>query len=301
MIKPIVVVSSCLNFENVRYNGQVVPSKIVADLERHLTYKKVCPETGIGLGVPREPIRIVKVGKELRLIQHVTNRDVTDEMNAFTRTFLDELGEVDGFILKSRSPTMGLKGIKVYSDIKKGAPVVERCSGFFAGAVAERYAGFPLEDEGRLINKKIREHFLTRIFLFAAYREAKKENRLDAFHQRNTMLFRFYNPEMTEKLVPEAKDYIEIMRETVKTPPNSEQIFAFFKNYENAVANKEKYRSLLERYRINKVSLDTIKEALGLLITDEKALQSSFFNPFPPEMAYELDLDRDKDFWSTVD
>ena len=297
MTIPIVVVSSCLNSEEVRYNGQAVPCKIVVELEPFVEYRKVCPETGIGLGVPREPIRIVKVEEELRLIQHKTNRDVTDEMNAFTKGYLDALGEVDGFILKSKSPTMGLKDIKVYSDIKKGAPVIERCSGFFAGAVAERYAGFPLEDEGRLNNKRIREHFLTRLFLFASYREAKKERKLEDFHERNDMLFRFYNPEIAESLDYSAENYFELIRRVLHKPPSSEQIQAFLKSYEKVVPKKEEYQVLLEKYRVNKLSLDTLREGLRLLMTDEETLASSFFDPFPLELKEEAEEDRDEDYW----
>jgi len=62
--KPVVVVSACLEFENVRYDGQVIPCKIVRDLEPYVEYIKVCPEVAIGLGVPRDPIRIVKLGNK---------------------------------------------------------------------------------------------------------------------------------------------------------------------------------------------------------------------------------------------
>ncbi len=247
--------------------------------------------------MPREPIRIIKVGEELRLIQQTTNRDVTEEMNAFTKSFLENVGEVDGFILKSRSPTMGLKDIKVYSDIKKGARVIERCVGFFAGAVAEKYAGFPLEDEGRLINKKIREHFLGRLFLFANFRKAVKEHTLKDFHEANSVLFRFYNSNIAEVLDYSAENYFELVKKTVEKPPSSEQIYAFFKNYENSVLRKSEYQALLEKYRINKLSFDTLKEGLRLLVTDQEALRNSFFNPFPDELREDAEEDRDEDYW----
>jgi uncharacterized protein YbbK (DUF523 family)/uncharacterized protein YbgA (DUF1722 family) len=296
--KPIVVVSSCLNSEKVRYNGQDVPSKIVSDLAPFVEYIKVCPETAIGLGVPREPIRIVKVGEELRLIQHTTDRDVTDDMNAYSKRFLESLDEVDGFIFKSRSPTMGLKDIRVYSGIAKGSSVIERCSGFFAGAAAEKYPGFPLEDEGRLMNKKIREHFLTRLFLFANYREAEKNGNLRDFHEANTILFRFYDDEAAQKLDYSATDYFELIRQNVRKPPGSEQIYSFFRTFENSVSKKNEYQVLMEKYRLNKVSFDTLKEVLGLLVTDEEILRSSFFNPFPLELKEDAEHNRDEDYWS---
>jgi uncharacterized protein YbbK (DUF523 family) len=296
MTKPLVVVSSCLDNEKVRYNGQDSPSKIVASLVPFVEYKKVCPETAIGLGVPREPIRIVKVGDELRLIKHTTNRDVTKEMNEFTRSFLENLGEVDGFILKSRSPTMGLKGIKIYSGLEDSS-VIGRCSGFFAGSVEKKYPGLPIEDEGRLINKRIREHFLTRLFLFARFREAKKEHRLKEFNEENAVLFRFYNSKIADELDFSAENYLEFVKKTVEKPPSSVQVYDFFKGYENTVAKRSNYQALLEKYQINKISFDTLKEVLGVLVTDEKLLRSSFFNPFPRELREDAEADRDEDYW----
>ena len=60
--RPIVVVSKCLEFDKVRYDGQVIHSRIVRDLEPFVDYIKVCPEVEIGLGVPRETIRMVSRG-----------------------------------------------------------------------------------------------------------------------------------------------------------------------------------------------------------------------------------------------
>jgi len=297
MTKPIVVLSSCLNSEKVRYNGQDATSKFVVKLAPFVEYKQVCPETAIGLGVPREPIRIIKVGNELRLVQHTTNRDVTDDMNAFTKKFLASLGEVDGFIFKSRSPTMGLKDIKVYSGIEKGSSVIEKCSGFFASSAAKRYPGFPIEDEGRLINKKIRDHFLTRLFLFADYRKASQKGDLKDFHESNAILFRFYNGMTANTLDYTSNSYFEAVRQNVLKPPSSEQIYDFFKSFESSVSDNRAYDVLLEKYRINRVSIDTLKECLKLLVADEKVLRSSFFNPFPLQLKEDIEEDRDEDYW----
>jgi uncharacterized protein YbbK (DUF523 family) len=115
----------------VRYDGQVIPCKIVRDLEPYVEYIKVCPEFAIGLGVPRDPIRIVKRDGDKRLIQPKTKGNITEKMNDFTTRFINSLPDVDGFIFKSKSPTIGLRGIKVYGGIEN-APVIERSSGFFA-------------------------------------------------------------------------------------------------------------------------------------------------------------------------
>ena len=100
-IRPIVVVSKCLDLDACRYNGQFIRVPFIRALQRHVEIRPVCPEVEIGLGTPRDPIRIVVVGKTRHLVQPATGRDVTGIMEKFTRTFLDGIGEVDGFILKS--------------------------------------------------------------------------------------------------------------------------------------------------------------------------------------------------------
>ncbi len=59
----------------MRYDGQVVPCEIVKELKKYVKFIKVCPEYEIGLGVPREPIRIVREGDEDKLVQPKSGRD----------------------------------------------------------------------------------------------------------------------------------------------------------------------------------------------------------------------------------
>ena len=104
---PIVVVSQCLGFAAVRYNGQMLQDGFVKALADHVQFVQVCPEVGIGLGVPRDPIRIVSDKNGRRLVQPASGRDLTTDMTRFSDGFLSGAGPVDGFILKSRSPSCG--------------------------------------------------------------------------------------------------------------------------------------------------------------------------------------------------
>ncbi len=175
-LEPTIVVSSCLEFKNVRYDGQVIPCDIVRDLKKYVEFVKVCPEVEIGLGVPREPIRIVKDDNRDKLVQPNTGRDVTEEMDEFTEQFLDNLPPVDGFLFKSKSPTVGLKRIKKYSNVD-GSNVVEKGTGFFARKIVDRYEGYPIEDNDRLRNGKIRKHFLTKLFTFSDFRSSVRSGK----------------------------------------------------------------------------------------------------------------------------
>ena len=79
-VKPRVFISKCIEFENVRWDGQIISSDFVKSLIPHVEFFPVCPEVEIGLGVPRHPIRIVLLNGELRLIQPKTNLDLTEKM-----------------------------------------------------------------------------------------------------------------------------------------------------------------------------------------------------------------------------
>ncbi len=291
MIKPKILISACLEFENVRYNGQLVPSKIVRDLIPFADFIKVCPENEIGLGVPREPIRIVKKGGEPRLIQHKTERDVTDEMNFFSENFVNNIKEVDGFILKSKSPTMGVQNIKIYSGIERGSSVIDKCGGFFADKINKKYCGYPIEEDDRLRNRKIRDHFLTKVFLFARFREAEEKKKLEFFHQQEKLLLNFYNRDLSAKLDPKKNNYFSLIKEIVQKPPDSKDITTFFENI--MIGKKE----MLEKYKQNKASLETVKELSKIFIKDKKLLTQSFYNPFPEELILDVEEDRDKDYW----
>jgi len=167
--KPNVIVSKCLGFEACRYNGQVIRDDFVRKLEKHVNYIPVCPEVEIGLGVPRFPVRIVRSGPT-RLIQPSTNRDLTGLMNEFSERFLAGLRDVNGFILKHRSPSCGVKDVRIYPSAEKSAPLGTG-PGFFGGNVQERFPGLAIEDEGRLKSYTIREHFLTKLFTLTSLRD----------------------------------------------------------------------------------------------------------------------------------
>src|SRR5512145_540208 len=105
--RPKVVASKCLGFDRCRYNGETINSPIVERLKEYADFIPFCMEVDIGLGVPRDPIRLVLIGEETRLIQPTKGRDVTELALSSAEKFLSSLEGVDGFILKSRSPSCG--------------------------------------------------------------------------------------------------------------------------------------------------------------------------------------------------
>jgi len=169
--RPVVIVSKCLELDACRYNAQKIRAPFVLSLAEHVDLRPICPEVEIGLGTPRDPIRLVSIGDRSALVQPSTGRDVTSGMVAFAREFLDGVPEADGFLLKSRSPSCGIKDTKVYGDVEARQPT-GKGAGLFGAAVLERFPHAAVEDEGRLTNARIRHHFLVKLYLRAEFRDA---------------------------------------------------------------------------------------------------------------------------------
>ncbi|MBD3308407.1 DUF523 domain-containing protein, partial [candidate division KSB3 bacterium] len=192
---PIVYVSKCLGFAPCRYDGQVIENAVVPKLQSYVEFRPVCPEVEIGLGVPRKPIRIIETDGKKVLYQPATGKDVTHEMETFVDTFLGGITEVDGFFLKTRSPSCGPQDVKIYPGFENVSRTF-RGSGFYGGEVVKRFEGLPVEDEGRLRNFTIRENFFTRLFVFARFREVKARQTMQAlvdFHTHHKLMLMGYN------------------------------------------------------------------------------------------------------------
>jgi uncharacterized protein YbbK (DUF523 family) len=171
---PIVVVSRCLGFDHCRYDGDIVRADVVSRIAGHVRAIPVCPELEIGLGVPRAAIRIIRDPAGDRLVQPETGRDLTEEMNAFAVRFLEWIGEkgVDGFILKSHSPSCGNGDSRLFG--AGGEELAEGVDGLFARAARARFPEAAMEDESSLTDPVSRHEFVTALYENAARRLGRK-------------------------------------------------------------------------------------------------------------------------------
>ncbi len=138
--------SRCLGFEACRWDGGIVESRVAESLRGKAEVTTVCPEADTGLGVPRDPINLVTEGDDVRAVQAGTGRDVTDELRRYAWKILDELGRVDAFILKARSPSCGLSTKLLDST----GGVVGLASGVFAEEARCKYLDALFLDEEQL-------------------------------------------------------------------------------------------------------------------------------------------------------
>jgi uncharacterized protein YbbK (DUF523 family) len=164
--KVTVGISSCLLGNKVRYDGRdALDSYITETLAKYFNWAPVCPETGYGLPVPREAMRLQGSPASPRLVTVHTGVDHTEGMLAWARQKMPELEkeELCGFIFKSKSPSSGMSGVKVYSDT--GAPT-KKGIGIFAGAFMRHFPLLPVIDDERLHDPLLRKSFVEKVFAY---------------------------------------------------------------------------------------------------------------------------------------
>ncbi len=156
-------VSSCLLGAEVRYDGGHKRDRYIAEvLCEFFEWVPVCPEVEIGLGVPRPPIRLLKGQAAPRLVEPDSGEDLTERMESFARKRLAELQEagLDGFILKSRSPSCGMEGVEV---LGAGRSSTKDGAGIFARVLMEGWADLPVAEEGWLGEPHLCGDFVERV------------------------------------------------------------------------------------------------------------------------------------------
>lgn len=179
-------VSTCLLGKPVRYDGGHKLDHFLTDtLGAYVKFVPVCPEVELGLGTPRETLRLQRGGDGVRLVFGKTGEDITESMRAYSEKRVRRLAgeELSGYVLKKDSPSCGMERVKVYG---AGGPGVRDGRGIYAEALLARFPNLPVEEEGRLNDARLRDNFVERIF---AYRRVR-----DLFAGRWTMgdLVRFH-------------------------------------------------------------------------------------------------------------
>jgi len=317
-VKPVVIVSKCLGFAHCRFNGATISSHTVDKLKPHVEFRPVCPEVEIGLGIPRDPVRMVKEEDGLRLAQPATGYDVTDKMTEFAKSFLGSVEDADGFILKSRSPSCGIKDVKIYTSVGKVGSS-SRGGGFFGGAVTEKFSSLPVEDEGRLTNFRIREHFLTKLFTTARFREVKSSKsmkELVQFHTESKLLLMAYNqvkmrvlgrivanPEKKpfDKLIGEYEEHLAgAFSRAARYTSNINVLMHGLGYFSKELSSDEKafFLDSLERYRAESIPLSVplnIIRSFVVRFQEDYLAQQTFFEPYPEELMEITDSGKGRD------
>ncbi|MFW6123955.1 MAG: YbgA family protein [Acidobacteriota bacterium] len=308
-MKPNIVLSECINFKPVRFDGGIIKDPFANTLDQHVNYLPVCPEMAIGLGVPRDRVKVVRKNKKnFRLIQPKTGLDLTKKMSRFSEEFLNSLEEIDGFLLKSKSPSCGVSGTKTYANMD-GTGFLYRGKGVFARKVIQKFPGLPCEDERRLKDINLRTHFLTRIFslfeLRTEFKNLTSIKNIRDFHKKYRYLIMSYNQtrlKNLEKIISNKKDQsiqdvkkayqLEFIKTFLKKPPTKSHVYVLRLIFENlsdyfSPGEKHHFLDILEKYRNKKIPV-TIP--LGFLRNSAQKFKKAnwhnqkYLNPYPEKL-----------------
>ena len=140
-----IAVSECLLGRAVRWdgddNGEAWPREAVARLFHCVG---LCPEVGIGMGVPRPPIELTGTPDAPRAVAvDDPTSDYTVRLAGYARRMATTLDAVAGYVFADRSPSCGLAGVKVY-DVAGRYSRLGR--GVYAAAVLADRPGLPAVD-----------------------------------------------------------------------------------------------------------------------------------------------------------
>ena len=160
---PRVGISQCLLGDNVRYDGgHKRDSVLIEALGRHVEWVPVCPEVEVGLGTPREPMRLVGDLNAPRLVTINTGVDHTDAIHRFAQRRVRELEALNlsGFVFKSASPSCGIRQVPLFNT--QGIETHDGV-GLFARAFMAHFPDMPVEEESRLHDPQVLKSFLERV------------------------------------------------------------------------------------------------------------------------------------------
>lgn len=197
-------ISTCLLGENVRFDGGHKQDLfLLKTLGRYVEWVPVCPEVEIGLGTPRESLRLIGGPEAPRLVAPKSGSDHTKTMQRWARDRLEELAGLNlhAYVLKKDSPSCGLFRVRVYGD--KGMPV-RTGQGIFARELVNRLPLLPVEEEGRLHDMRLRENFIERIFAYYRWTQVLDKNATPAglvrFHTAHKLTVMAHSPRHQQEM-----------------------------------------------------------------------------------------------------
>jgi uncharacterized protein YbgA (DUF1722 family)/uncharacterized protein YbbK (DUF523 family) len=288
----------------------VIHEPLVEMLGPLVEWVTVCPECEIGLGVPRRPIRLVVSPSDPEqdaLVQPATGADLTEKMHDFCRETVPALPDLDGCLMKYRSPSCGISNVRVHHGIDKSS-VARRGAGLFGRTILDTFSHLPIEDEGRLHNFTIREHWLTRIFAGARLRQTVQTGRMKdlvQFHSEYKYLLMAYSQVGLKKLgrivaagsqktvEATAAEYVTAFHDAMQKPARYtsqinvlHHVMGYFSD-EVDRSEVEYMLDLIEEFRRGGLPLSVPLQVLrgwAVRFRSEYILSQAFLAPYPKEL-----------------
>jgi uncharacterized protein YbgA (DUF1722 family)/uncharacterized protein YbbK (DUF523 family) len=275
---PSIGVSSCLMGQPVRFDGNHKKNNLVTDdLKDMFNLVSICPEVAIGMGVPRQPIRLMKIEKNTVRALGVRDPalDVTDQLRNLAVDMAPTLATFSGYIFKKDSPSCGVFRVKLYG--KEGMPD-KSGRGIFSEQVLRGNPNMPAEEEGRLNNFELKDNFIKRVFIYHDWQSRVRQGltcqSFEEFHRIHKFtllahdqacyrrLGKYVADSTNTELSKRSEYYITEFMNALKTIPTADQninvimhIMGFLKRNITASDKAELVRTM-EKYRAGAVSKD---------------------------------------------
>lgn len=302
-------VSACLLGQQVRFDGGHKRDGFLVDtFGRFVEFVPVCPEMEIGLGVPRETLRLERRNGDIRLVANKSGLDHTRKMEIYARRRADGLAKMNlsGYVLKKNSPSCGMDRVRVYNEA--GMPTRDG-HGLFAEALMRRWPNMPIEEEGRLNDPHLRENFIERVFAYHRVREFFSrrwtQGELVGFHTAHKLQLLAHSPRAYAELGRTVADARALARTEFRdryerefmtalakpaTPPRHVNVMHHIIGYFRENLDAEGRRELLgviEDYRAGLVPLIvpiTLVRHYVRLFKVEYLLGQTYLEPHPKEL-----------------
>jgi uncharacterized protein YbgA (DUF1722 family)/uncharacterized protein YbbK (DUF523 family) len=238
-------VSSCLLGRQVRFDGgHKLDGFLVHTFGRYVEWVPVCPEVELGLGTPRETLRLERRDGRIHLVMPKSGADHTEGMRRYAERRVAELAELElcGYVLKKDSPSCGMERVRV-SD-PHGVPA-KSGRGLFAQVLLERLQNLPVEEEGRLNDPRLRENFVERVFTYRRLRRlfegGFKIADLVGFHTAHKLLVMAHSPKAYAELGRLVAGARSMPREALRARYESELLGAL-----EAIATPRRHANVLQ-------------------------------------------------------
>lgn len=276
-------ISSCLLGNKVRFDSGHKHSRYITQvLSEYFDYVSFCPEVNIGLGVPREPIRLItspsqhtsRGQEESRCVGvHSPQLDITEALKSCADKQSAWHSSLYGYIVKKDSPSCGMERVKRYYNNHPERTGV----GLYTERLMKNYPYLPVEEEGRLNDLRLRENFITRVFFYYHWKNSVEKKptwkSLYHFHAQYKLRYMSHNQNKMRELgrwLAGAKNlslesaiqgYISQATEILKIIPNTknhtntlQHIQGYLKRHLDPADKKELNENILQ-YQAGKLPL----------------------------------------------
>ena len=200
--KLIIGISSCLIGEKVRFDGGHKQNRYILDtLGAYFRFRPFCPEMAIGLGVPRETIRLVEIdGKTEAIGNKNTHLNFTQPLIQIAEDQAHWQRQVLGYIVKKDSPSCGMERVRLY----RGDHARRDGVGLYTATLMRNFPTLPVEEEGRLGDPVLRESFIKRVFINKRWHDLEEAGldwaSLTDFHARHKLILYSHDQNLGREL-----------------------------------------------------------------------------------------------------